>query len=40
VNGQQLSSQPDQPIAVFLLDDHEAVRRGVKDLLEADADLP
>jgi DNA-binding NarL/FixJ family response regulator len=25
-------------IKVFLLDDHEVVRRGVKDLLEADAD--
>ncbi len=27
---------PAQPIGVFLLDDHEIVRRGVKDLLEAD----
>ena len=25
-----------KPIAVFLLDDHEIVRRGVRDLLEAD----
>jgi DNA-binding NarL/FixJ family response regulator len=25
-----------EPIAVFLLDDHEIVRRGVRDLLEAD----
>ena len=27
------------PITVFLLDDHEVVRRGVKDLLEADGDI-
>ena len=27
------------PIRVFLLDDHEVVRRGVRDLLEADGDL-
>jgi len=26
-------------IAVFLLDDHEVVRRGVKDLLEAEGDI-
>src|SRR5215472_3053773 len=25
-----------QPITVFLLDDHEIVRRGVRDLLETD----
>jgi len=24
------------PIAVFLMDDHEIVRRGVRDLLEAE----
>ena len=28
-----------EPIRVFLLDDHEVVRRGVRDLLEADGDL-
>src|ERR1700720_4370347 len=28
-----------KPIAVFLLDDHEIVRRGVKDLLEAEPDI-
>ncbi len=28
-----------QQIKVFLLDDHEIVRRGVKDLLEAEADI-
>jgi DNA-binding NarL/FixJ family response regulator len=28
-----------RPIGVFLLDDHEIVRRGVKDLLEAQADI-
>jgi two-component system, NarL family, response regulator DevR len=26
-------------IAVFLLDDHEVVRRGVRDLLEAEPDI-
>ena len=26
-------------IAVFLLDDHEVVRRGVRDLLEASSDI-
>jgi two-component system, NarL family, response regulator DevR len=29
----------DEPIRVFLLDDHEVVRRGLKDLLEADGDI-
>ena len=28
-----------QPISVFLLDDHEVVRRGVRDLLEAEPDI-
>ena len=28
-----------QPIRVFLLDDHEIVRRGVRDLLEAESDI-
>src|SRR6476646_7758550 len=27
------------PIRVFLLDDHEVVRRGIKDLLEAEGDI-
>src|SRR6201988_2883111 len=27
------------PIAVFLLDDHEVVRSGVRDLLEAEPDI-
>ena len=27
------------PIAVFLMDDHEIVRRGVRDLLEAESDI-
>jgi DNA-binding NarL/FixJ family response regulator len=27
------------PVRVFLLDDHEIVRRGIKDLLEADGDI-
>ena len=29
----------DQPIRVFLLDDHEVVRRGVRDLLESEGDI-
>ena len=28
-----------RPIRVFLLDDHEIVRRGVRDLLDAEADI-
>jgi two-component system response regulator DevR len=28
-----------EPIRVYLLDDHEVVRRGLKDLLEADGDI-
>ncbi|WP_320780603.1 response regulator transcription factor [Streptomyces sp. CRN 30] len=30
---------PDQPIRVFLLDDHEVVRRGVHDLLSDEPDI-
>lgn len=30
---------PDEPIQVFLLDDHEVVRRGVRDLLNDEADI-
>jgi two-component system response regulator DevR len=30
---------PDDEIRVFLLDDHEVVRRGVHDLLDAEADI-
>jgi two-component system response regulator DevR len=29
----------DRPITIFLLDDHEIVRRGLRDLLEAEDDL-
>lgn len=29
----------EDPIRVFLLDDHEVVRRGVRDLLEVDGDI-
>jgi two-component system response regulator DevR len=29
----------DAPITVFLLDDHEIVRRGLRDLLEAEGDI-
>ena len=31
--------QPGRPITVFLLDDHEIVRKGVRDLLEAQPDI-
>lgn len=30
---------PDNPIRVFLLDDHEVVRRGVRDLLNDESDI-
>src|SRR6188472_4103043 len=30
---------PRSPIRVFLLDDHEVVRRGVHDLLDAEPDI-
>ncbi|MDH6574695.1 response regulator transcription factor [Kitasatospora sp. MAP5-34] len=33
------SSDRPQPVRVFLLDDHEVVRRGVRDLLEAEPDI-
>ena len=33
------ADRADKPIRVFLLDDHEVVRRGLKDLLEADGDI-
>ena len=33
------SSRTVKPIQVFLLDDHEVVRRGVRDLLEAEEDI-
>ncbi|MGW2405472.1 response regulator [Streptomyces sp. NPDC001739] len=32
-------SAPDAPLRVFILDDHEVVRRGVRDLLEAEEDI-
>ena len=34
-----MTETSDGPIRVFLLDDHEVVRRGLKDLLEADGDI-
>ncbi|MFD0274631.1 response regulator [Kitasatospora sp. NPDC127111] len=33
------TGESEQPIQVFLLDDHEVVRRGVRDLLEAEPDI-
>src|SRR5436190_23594754 len=32
-------SAPGRPIRVFLLDDHEVVRRGLRDLLESEGDI-
>jgi two-component system response regulator DevR len=32
-------SAASEPISVFLLDDHEIVRRGVRDMLEAEGDI-
>ncbi len=32
-------TDPAAPIRVFLLDDHEVVRRGVQDMLQADGDI-
>jgi two-component system response regulator DevR len=34
-----LTGPADQPIRVFLLDDHEMIRRGISDLLDAEPDL-
>ena len=39
VSGTGSGEQARPPIAVFLLDDHEIVRRGLRDLLEAEEDL-
>ena len=38
-NGSASGDEARKPIAVFLLDDHEVVRRGVRDLLEAEPDI-
>ena len=35
----ELRPGPDDPIRVFLLDDHEVVRRGVHDLLDDEPDI-
>ena len=39
VSGAGAGDEARKPIAVFLLDDHEVVRRGVRDLLEAEPDI-
>src|SRR6476620_8645978 len=39
VSGAGSSDEARPPITVFLLDDHEIVRRGVQDLLEAEPDI-
>jgi DNA-binding NarL/FixJ family response regulator len=38
-NGSASGDEAAKPIAVFLLDDHEVVRRGVRDLLESEPDI-
>jgi hypothetical protein len=38
-SGSTSGDEARKPIAVFLLDDHEIVRRGVRDLLEAEPDI-
>jgi two-component system response regulator DevR len=32
-------SRPEAPIRIFILDDHELVRRGLRDLLDAEPDI-
>jgi len=39
VGDEEPRDEAGKPIAVFLLDDHEIVRRGVRDLLEAEPDI-
>ncbi|MFF4389892.1 response regulator [Streptomyces sp. NPDC001552] len=39
MTGSGVPSPATEPISVFLLDDHEVVRRGVYDLLDAEPDL-
>ncbi len=39
MTGSGVTSPATEPIRVFLLDDHEVVRRGVHDLLDAEPDL-
>jgi len=39
VNGTASAGEAQKSIAVFFLDDHEVVRRGVRDLLEAEPDI-
>jgi DNA-binding NarL/FixJ family response regulator len=39
VNSPASEDATTEPITVFLLDDHEIVRRGVKDMLEAEGDI-
>jgi DNA-binding NarL/FixJ family response regulator len=39
VTSQGAGEAAGKPITVFLLDDHEVVRRGVRDLLEAEPDI-
>ncbi|MFC5720829.1 response regulator [Streptomyces gamaensis] len=36
---QSRAFSPEHPVRVFLLDDHEVVRRGIRDLLDAEDDI-
>ncbi len=38
-SGAGAGGEAEEPIKVFLMDDHEIVRRGVRDLLEVEADI-
>ena len=39
VGGVSESVTPDERIRVYLLDDHEMIRRGIRDLLESEGDI-
>jgi two-component system, NarL family, response regulator DevR len=39
MTGGELADSTPTPIKVFLLDDHEVVRRGVRDMLESEGDI-
>lgn len=39
MSGPESTSTPENPIRVYLLDDHEIVRRGIKELLESEGDI-
>jgi DNA-binding NarL/FixJ family response regulator len=39
MNDRDVTSAAGEPIRVFLLDDHEVVRRGIRELLESEGDI-